>query len=701
LIRSVPVKCRHFEAGPVQAEFWTGATLAKSSLSSKGSSKKAPRTTAEARGLTERAGPPDDEVAAKQARSLSIRVGKRVFKTGHLAGADRKVDILPDMPDIRDRIYQPHLRALHPGIYPRIAFAVRDQGKDSSCTGFSLAHVIDFLRFREVSAESPPSVSARMLYEMAKRNDEWGGSSYEGSSIRGAIKGFYRNGVCTEQRAPDVAGIKDWALTYEMAKEARETRLGAYLRLNPDVSDYHAALNEVGVIYTSAQIHTGWEKPVDGCIEANGRSAGGHAFAIVGYDEHGFWVLNSWGSAWGRGGVARWSYRDWAATVMDAWVLQLGVRAPDAFGAVPSATPSSTTGLFGFGDPARGDIVGHFINMDDGRLVTDGKYGSPTPKEMQETVERLVKPAANAGKGFDHLIIYAHGGLNSLGDEAQRIATWKRHDIFARNKLYNFHLMWGSGFLDEVFGELSESPAAGRVGGLFTDWLFDAGVGKETGSYAWRNMKQDARVAFDGQKEYDGGFKGLEPLLSGLAKADNRPKLHLVGHSAGSIVLGYLLSSLKRFNLNKLQLGSIHLMAPACTVEFFNTHYRPYLTGTGALKLQDKVYLYNLNEAQEQEDTVSAGALLPSYSHSLLYLVSRAYEDKPNTPLAGMKIFRPQMPSAGAKFSADYSSPNSRITASRSHGGFDNDVATMSTIMSRILGKKVEHPPTADELTGY
>ena len=109
-------------------------------------------------------------------------------------------------------------------------------------------------------------------------------------------------------------------------------------------------------------------------------------------------------------------------------------------------------------------------------------------------------PQANDGKGYDHLVIYAHGGLNSLPDEARRIATWKQNDIFGRNRIYNFHLMWGSGFIDEAFGKLSESPAVGRAGGRLSDWLFEAGLGKETGAYAWRNMKQDARVAFDGER---------------------------------------------------------------------------------------------------------------------------------------------------------------------------------------------------------
>ena len=141
-------------------------------------------------------------------------------------------------------------------------------------------------------------------------------------------------------------------------------------------------------------------------------------------------------------------------------------------------------------------------------------------------------------------------------------------------------------------------------------------------------------------------------------------------------------------------------MAPACTVEFFKEHYGPYLTGRGAMKLQDKIYLYDLTDELEEADTVSANVpLLPSYSRSLLYLVSRAYEDVPGTPLAGMQIYADKMPS-GARIDIAYSGLRSG-TASRTHGGFDNDSVTLTTIMSRILGRRVPLPPTADELTGY
>lgn len=261
--------------------------------------------------------------------------------------------------------------------------------------------------------------------------------------------------------------------------------------------------------------------------------------------------------------------------------------------------------------------------------------------------------------------------------------------------------MEGSGFIDEVFGQLSQSPAVGRAGGWISDWFFEAGVGKQTGSYAWRNMKQDAMMSFSRRSEYDGGFRGLSPLLSGLDNAPRRPKLHLVGHSAGAIALGHLLSALGRFSLNQIELGTIHLMAPACTVAFFKEHYEPYLTGKGAMKLQDRIYLYNLTDQLEQDDTVSANfPLVPSYSRSLLYLVSRAYEQAPNTPLAGMQAYAREMPDH-SKLEVAYSDGGGGKTASRSHGGFDNDPATLATIMSKVLGKPVPQPPKADELTGY
>ena len=108
-----------------------------------------------------------------------------------------------------------------------------------------------------------------------------------------------------------------------------------------------------------------------------------------------------------------------------------------------------------------------------------------------------------------------------------------------------------------------------------------------------------------------------------------------------------------------MELGSIHLMAPACTTAFFREFYEPFLRGGGALKLQDKIYLYNLSDELEQDDKVGLGGL-PGYGRSLLYLVSRAYEDSPNTPLRACS-------STGATFQPRASSRSTSPSAQTAH----------------------------------
>ena len=127
--------------------------------------RKSLRMTAEARALqpSDVRSIPVDAIATTTDDLAVIQVGNRVFRGKPSRLGQRKLDILPDMPDIRDRMYIPHLRALYPAIYPRIAFSIRDQGPDSSCTGFSLAHVIDFLRFREIGPNSPERKCAHAL----------------------------------------------------------------------------------------------------------------------------------------------------------------------------------------------------------------------------------------------------------------------------------------------------------------------------------------------------------------------------------------------------------------------------------------------------------------------------------------------------------------------------------------------------------
>jgi len=86
--------------------------------------------------------------------------------------------------------------------YLKARVPILNQGQEGACTGFGLATVIHYLlRTRRVVPDRA-EVSPWMLYEMARRYDEWPGERYEGSSARGAMKGWHKHGICAEKLYP-------------------------------------------------------------------------------------------------------------------------------------------------------------------------------------------------------------------------------------------------------------------------------------------------------------------------------------------------------------------------------------------------------------------------------------------------------------------------------------------------------------------
>jgi hypothetical protein len=63
---------------------------------------------------------------------------------------------------------------------------------------------------------------------------------------------------------------------------------------------------------------------------ATGRSLGGHAMALVGYDDsrNAYRIINSWGTGWGDGGYAWIDYNTFARYTRDVWVLEDEVSTP-------------------------------------------------------------------------------------------------------------------------------------------------------------------------------------------------------------------------------------------------------------------------------------------------------------------------------------------------------------------------------------
>ncbi len=590
----------------------------------------------------------------------------------------------PDVPDLRDWPFEPSLTRLRRYVTPPRSPHILNQGKEGACTGFGLAAVINRLNQERGSRVR---VSPRMLYEMAKRHDEWPGEGYAGSSCRGAIKGWYNMGACSEGKWPYVAG-RPGALTVERAKDARRNTIGAYYRVRPCIADFHAAINEGVAVFCSARTHAGWMRPHrrTGTIAFIREPQGAHAFAVVGYNSKGLWIQNSWGKGWGKGGLGLWQYEDWLENLMDAWVLTLALPTPQIWH-LPPTGERHRSGAASAVSPARSEIAGHFVHVDDGHFHDRGRYWSNI-----DDVRSTARLIASKGHDYQHLLLYAHGGLNSPKASARRIASMKQ--TFKSNGIYPYHFMYDTGILEELKDVVMRrrDEVAERAEG-FTDWsdLLLEKASRIPGRALWREMKDGARSPFMPQ---GAGSETLAVWMTELARNNTaRLKIHLCGHSTGAILLARLLEVLEDLAPG-LRIASCTLFAPAASVGLFETHYYPYLIAPPRQFGIDRMRVLNLNDRLEQDDTVGG-----VYRKSLLYLVSRAFEERPPEALLGMQVHadelmnKDKMDAVADRFAFDYADGRpSGVTESVSHGGFDNDAASMNTLLRNILESQPAHP---------
>lgn len=130
-----------------------------------------------------------------------------------VGGTTYALDARPDRLDLRDRAYQPPTLSLPSQwplekdverLFPAYSNAglILDQGQEGACTGFGLAAVVNYLQWTRSYGEGGKgafkSVSPYMLYDLARFYDEWPGQDYDGSSCRGAMKGWHKHGVCEQ-----------------------------------------------------------------------------------------------------------------------------------------------------------------------------------------------------------------------------------------------------------------------------------------------------------------------------------------------------------------------------------------------------------------------------------------------------------------------------------------------------------------------
>jgi len=311
------------------------------------------------------------------------------------------------------------------------------------------------------------------------------------------------------------------------------------------------------------------------------------------------------------------------------------------------------------------------------------------------------------------LAIYVHGGLNSEEDSILRIRMMEPY--FRENGIYPLFVTWKSGMAESISDIIEDSIRKNfscifgmRGEGVIDkikaeaserlDRTIEAACERILVKSMWSEMKQNAASG----AEQDGGLALLAAYLLTLKQKVSNLEIHLAGHSAGSIVIGHLLSLM---NNNSLPVKTLTLFAPACTIGFANQHYGKAIVDK-RLSPSD-IHVDIMDDERERADNVGP------YCKSLLYLVSRALESRHKMPLLGMEWAWKPNSAPDDQWSSDSSIVNALTEWSThakgmsltlhgktreyvssgacsiklSHGSFDNDIEVVSNMLERMLGK--------------
>jgi len=228
------------------------------------------------------------------------------------------------------------------------------------------------------------------------------------------------------------------------------------------------------------------------------------------------------------------------------------------------------------------------------------------------------------------------------------------------------------------------------------------------GSELWGEMKQNAEAISNYRTNVaDDGQAGAVLLYRHFKHkiANKKVRMHLVGHSAGSIVASHMIDALHRDPQGKdvMKWESVSFMAPAVRVETFDELVRPHLQRGHIQRYQQ----FHLTDRAEEDDPTCG-----PYRRSLLYLVSESFEagelrpvlGRPDyfglrsgttRPILGMERFfeayRSGLDEALQHRVKVWTSPGGALSGearspvgSSTHGGFDNDPGTQRRIVEFI-----------------
>jgi hypothetical protein len=229
--------------------------------------------------------------------------------------------VLRDVEDPRDHIASSIFASsgIVKGDYPetldmrRHLPKVRNQYSRGTCAAFASSTIKEWHEMKDTGYNG--YMSPEFIY--FHRRNKPGHGMYS----RDVMDILHNKGCCSEGELPYERTNVDGPVEIPpiVTESAKQFRVVEYARVMT-IDDLKMSLYQNGPCYISFPVYS--TRPQFWRQQNNENSSGGHAVTVVGYDNDGFLIRNSWGSLFGKSGYVYYPYAEFGAhwdiwTVMD------------------------------------------------------------------------------------------------------------------------------------------------------------------------------------------------------------------------------------------------------------------------------------------------------------------------------------------------------------------------------------------------
>lgn len=196
---------------------------------------------------------------------------------------------------------------------------VKDQGSTGSCVAHTLSSIIEYYNYNQNNDDTEMSIG--YIYGN-RRNSSYKG---EGLIMRDALATVCKYGDCPKEEFPYNKEVPEAIQLFEKSANhlfplGEPHRITEYCRVNDEASIKMAIMSGCPVA-----IALNWYNDIQidkfGVAHSNFNEkdmCGGHCVSLVGWDESGWKILNSWGTNWGNEGYFIWPYE---YPIEESWIV--------------------------------------------------------------------------------------------------------------------------------------------------------------------------------------------------------------------------------------------------------------------------------------------------------------------------------------------------------------------------------------------